>query len=45
MQAWLAVNSPGFWTPTVMEAFLSGVPDEHMLLLDLYSESETVAWR
>ena len=39
MQGWLFVNSPGFWSAAAVEAFLSGVPDDRMLILDLFTES------
>lgn len=32
MQGWLFVNSPDFWTPSNVQAFLSGVPDDRMLV-------------
>ena len=39
MQGWLFVNDPGFWTPAAAQAYLSGVPDNSMLILDLFTES------
>lgn len=44
MQGWLFVNSPDFWTPTAVEAYLSGVPDDRMLVLDLFTEAQP-AWQ
>jgi len=38
MQGWLFINSAGFWNPKNMEAYLGGVPDDKMIILDLYSE-------
>lgn len=42
MQGWLFVNSPNFWQPAQVEAYLSGVPDAGMLILDLYTDSDPV---
>lgn len=36
MQGWLFHSS--FWTPANIEAYLSGVPDDRMLILDLNTE-------
>eukprot|EP01061_Rhynchopus_euleeides_P034257 TRINITY_DN57_c15_g3_i1.p1 TRINITY_DN57_c15_g3~~TRINITY_DN57_c15_g3_i1.p1 ORF type:complete len:761 (+),score=321.66 TRINITY_DN57_c15_g3_i1:91-2283(+) len=38
MQGWLFVNDPTFWTADRVKAYLDSVPDENMLILDLYSE-------
>ena len=47
MQAWLFVENRGeednFWTDEAIAAYLSGVPDEGMLLLDLTSD-EVPMW-
>ena len=37
MQGWLFLE--GFWNNRTVEAYLSGVPDSGMLILDLYSDS------
>jgi alpha-N-acetylglucosaminidase len=42
---WLFVNGKKFWKPDRAEAFLSGVPDDRMLVLDLWSENEVEADR
>src|SRR5438034_9911760 len=31
-----------FWKPTQIKALLNAIPDDHMILLDLYSESHPV---
>ena len=38
MQGWLFVNAEGFWSNARVKAYLSGVPNANMLILDLYSE-------
>eukprot|EP00659_Diplonema_papillatum_P007671 gene7671-11768_t len=38
MQGWLFVDDPGFWTASTVEAYLSSVPNNSMLILDLFSE-------
>lgn len=43
VQGWLFVNSPGFWKPAAVQAYLSGVPNDNMLILDLFTES-TPTW-
>jgi alpha-N-acetylglucosaminidase len=40
MQGWLFVNSAGFWGPDQVQAYLSAVPDDNMLILDLYTDSD-----
>lgn len=42
MQGWLFVNNPTFWKPTQIRALLNAVPDRHLLLLDLWSETRPV---
>mmetsp|Transcript_14706 Transcript_14706/g.25215 ORF Transcript_14706/g.25215 Transcript_14706/m.25215 type:complete len:686 (+) Transcript_14706:2-2059(+) len=42
MQGWLFVNNPKFWTQPAIEAYLSGVPNHGMLILDLFSDLEPV---
>jgi alpha-N-acetylglucosaminidase len=44
LQGWLFYNDPGFWGSLQVEAFLSGVPNASMLILDLYSDSHVVAF-
>lgn len=39
MQAWLFHSSEDFWTNERIEAYLGGVPNTDMLILDLFSES------
>lgn len=39
MQGWMFHYSSSFWKPTQMQALLNAVPDDHMIILDLYSES------
>lgn len=39
LQGWPFYISRDFWTPERLEAFLTAVPDEHIILLDLYCES------
>lgn len=41
MQAWLFHNS--FWTPSLVQAYLSGVPNDKMVILDLNSEDGALA--
>ena len=38
MQGWLFVNDPSFWTPTRIESYLSSVPNDNMIILDLFSD-------
>ena len=42
LQGWAFYNNPGFWGPQEVQAFLSGVPNASMLILDLFSDSKTV---
>jgi alpha-N-acetylglucosaminidase len=44
MQGWLFVYDPAFWTPDAVKAFLGGVPDDRMLILD-YSNDLTPSLR
>ena len=46
MQGWLFVSADGrkFWTPERMQAFLGAVPDDRMIILELYSENRP-RWR
>jgi len=43
MQAWLFVDNPTFWQDDQIKYYLSGVPDDSLILLDLTSE-ETPIW-
>jgi alpha-N-acetylglucosaminidase len=38
MQGWIFVNNPGFWKPPQARALLGAVPDDRMILLDLFCE-------
>ena len=38
MQGWLFYFAEKFWQPTQMKAMLNAVPDDKMIILDLYSE-------
>lgn len=42
MQGWMFHYNASFWGPTQIQALLRAVPDDHMILLDLYSESHPV---
>lgn len=42
MQGWMFDYQPGFWKPTQIKALLNAVPDDHMIILDLYSESHPI---
>lgn len=46
MQGWLFVSAEGrkFWTPERMKPFLDAVPDDRMVILELYSENRP-RWR
>jgi len=39
LQGWAFSNQPKFWTPERLETFLTAIPNEHILLLDLFCES------
>ena len=43
MQAWLFVENPTFWSDDAIAAYLGGVPDDGMLVLDLTSD-EVPVW-
>ncbi|RLN74856.1 hypothetical protein BBJ28_00019781 [Nothophytophthora sp. Chile5] len=43
MQGWLFVDAPNYWTKPRTQAYLGGVPDDKMIILDLYSEVQP-AW-
>jgi alpha-N-acetylglucosaminidase len=42
MQGWMFHYAADFWGNTQIKALLKAVPDDHMILLDLYSESHPV---
>jgi alpha-N-acetylglucosaminidase len=42
MQGWMFHYQAAFWQPTQIKALLNAIPDDHMILLDLYSESHPV---
>ncbi|HEY4197512.1 MAG TPA: alpha-N-acetylglucosaminidase, partial [Mucilaginibacter sp.] len=42
MQGWMFSYSVKFWQPKQIKALLNAVPDDHMIVLDLYSESKPV---
>ncbi len=42
MQGWLFYNQSDFWQPTQIKALLSSVPDDKMIILDLWSEVNPV---
>ncbi len=44
MQAWIFFNNSKFWKPPQTEALFSGVPDNGMLVLDLYCDN-TPVWK
>lgn len=39
MQGWMFHYQSDFWKPTQIKALLNAIPNEHMIMLDLYSES------
>ena len=42
MQGWMFHYNAAYWKPTQIQALLNAVPNDHMILLDLYSESHPV---
>lgn len=42
MQGWLFYSDTKFWQPTQIKALLNAVPDNKMIILDLWSESHPV---
>eukprot|EP01124_Arcella_intermedia_P007631 TRINITY_DN14704_c0_g1_i1.p1 TRINITY_DN14704_c0_g1~~TRINITY_DN14704_c0_g1_i1.p1 ORF type:complete len:811 (-),score=189.15 TRINITY_DN14704_c0_g1_i1:54-2486(-) len=42
MQGWLFYNEQDFWTPEAVKAYLGGVSNEDLLILDLYSDQNPV---
>jgi len=43
LQGWIFVNNPSFWTEERARAFFDAVPDDRMVVLDLFCESSP-AW-
>jgi alpha-N-acetylglucosaminidase len=44
MQGWMFHYNSDYWKPAQIRAIVSGVPEDHMIVLDLYSESHPV-WK
>lgn len=44
MQGWMFHYNADFWQPAQIKAILAGVPEDRMIVLDLYSESHPV-WK
>lgn len=44
MQGWMFHYNASFWKPAQIQGLLKAVPDDHMIVLDLYSESHPV-WK
>lgn len=42
MQGWIFYFNPDFWKPPQTKALLGSVPDDHMLLLDLFCDTHPV---
>jgi len=42
MQAWLFINEHTFWQDPQVKAYLAGVPNDRMILLDLFTEYKPV---
>jgi len=42
MQGWIFYHNAKFWKPEQTEAFLNGVPDNRMILLDLFCDDHPV---
>ncbi|RYF77328.1 MAG: hypothetical protein EON98_16515, partial [Chitinophagaceae bacterium] len=40
MQGWMFSYTPKYWQPTQIKALLNAVPNDKMIILDLYSESK-----
>jgi alpha-N-acetylglucosaminidase len=40
MQGWLFIHDAAFWTQPRIEAMLSGVPDDRMVIIDLFSDGK-----
>jgi len=44
MQGWMFHYQADFWKPVQIKALLNAIPDDHMIMLDLYSESHPL-WK
>jgi len=44
MQGWMFHYQSDFWKPQQIKALLNAIPDDHMIILDLYSESHPL-WK
>lgn len=42
MQGWMFSYNSEYWQPTQMKALLNAIPDENMIILDLFSEAHPV---
>jgi alpha-N-acetylglucosaminidase len=42
MQGWMFAYNLRFWQPTQIQALLNAVPNDHMIILDLWSETNPV---
>ena len=42
MQGWMFHYNDDYWQPTQIKALFGAIPDDHMIILDLYSESHPV---
>ena len=42
MQGWLFVDKQDFWQPEQIQAYLNGVPNDKMIILDLWGEEKPV---
>lgn len=42
MQGWLFENDKSFWTDALIKAYLSGVADKNLIILDLWSDEQPV---
>lgn len=42
MQGWLFVDKQDFWKPEQIQAYLNGVPNDGMIILDLWGEEKPV---
>jgi alpha-N-acetylglucosaminidase len=42
MQGWLFSYNQQFWQPMQMQALLNAIPNDHMIILDVYSEARPV---
>jgi len=42
MQGWLFYSSASFWQPAQVQAYLGAVPDDGMLILDLFAEANPI---